>query len=80
MFVYRTVKEKFYLEEYGPYHGYGICVENEAGEIIDVISDISAEESVVAELAARCTCGELDPEQLRDVVTDYIQTAALPDW
>lgn len=78
MFVYRMVKEELYLEECGSYHSYGIRVENEKGEVLDMVSDISTEQDAVSELTARCLHGELDPVHLRDVVTDYLETAALP--
>ncbi len=79
MFIYRMFEEVLYLDEGDPYRSYGIRVENEMGEIVEEISDISTEEHVVSELVLRCLYGELDPVHLRDVVLNYIETAALPE-
>lgn len=78
MFIYRMFEEVLFLDECGSYRSYGICVENEMGEIVSEISDISTDKQLVSELTSRCFYGQLDPVQLRDVVLDYIDTAALP--
>lgn len=72
MFVYIPIEEKLYTPELGSYRSYGIRVENEAGDTVAVLSDISLDKKRVSELAKRCTTGKLAPEHLRDVVLDSI--------
>ena len=78
MFTYTVLEEYLSSDELGSYRSYGICVKNEAGEIMLSVSDISTDARVVLNLAERCTRGALSPEQLLDVILDCIQEAALP--
>lgn len=72
MFSYIPIEENLCRPELGRYKSYGIRVENEVGETVAVLSDISTDQTMVAELAERCTSGDLAPEQLRDVVLNTI--------
>jgi hypothetical protein len=54
---------------------YGIVAEERDGggwRQIAAVPDISCDETFVVELARKCTCGQLSPIQLLDVVVDSI--------
>lgn len=72
MFFYIPIEEHLSTTELGSYRSYGIRVENEVGDAIMILSDISTDQEKVAELAERCTSGALAPEHLRDVVLDCL--------
>ena len=72
MFRYLPIEEQITTPELCTYHTYGICVKDEAGNTVTVLSDISCDKQMVTDLAARCTRGELVPEQLIDVVLNSI--------
>lgn len=72
MFVYIPIEEELCTPELGLYRSYGIRIENETGETVAVLSDISSDLKAVSDLAERCTNGALAPEHLRDVVLNYI--------
>ncbi len=72
MFFYIPIEEELTTPEMGSYQSFGIRVENEAGETVSVVSDISTDQQMVAELAKRCTNGELAPEHLHDVILNHI--------
>lgn len=72
MFAYTLIEEDLYIPDLGPYRTYGICVRNESGETVTVLSDISTDRDMVSDLAERCTKGELAPEHLLDVVLGSI--------
>ena len=50
---------------------YGILVEDGRG-CAAVVPRISCDRAFVSRLAERCTAGQLDPEQLLDVVMDAL--------
>ncbi len=72
MYRYIPVEEEQYAPEVGQYRTYGIYVENEDGNRVMMLSDISTDQQVVSEIAERCTNGHLAPEHLRDVVLNTI--------
>ncbi|MBQ9862089.1 MAG: hypothetical protein IJO75_07520 [Clostridia bacterium] len=69
---YIPIEEEQYTPEVGRYRTYGICVLNEAGKTVEILSDISTDFETVSDLADRCTKGKLAPEHLRDVVLNTI--------
>lgn len=72
MFRYIVVQEKLHAPDLGCYRSYGICAIGKRGERVAFVSDVSPDPKVVAEIAALCTVGQLDPEQLRDVILNMI--------
>ena len=70
--IYIPVKESLYSQELGRYFSFGIEVQEQGPQRLKV-SDISTNESFVAELARRCTSGQLDPIHLYDVVEDSLE-------
>ena len=72
MIQYRPVKMRHPVAGYS----YGIAGQeyNEAGEVIRnvLVPDISCDHLFVSRLAVKCTVGQLDPEQLLDVVYDAL--------
>ena len=72
MIRYVAVEEQLYTSELGWYRTYGIRAENECGETVTQISDVSPESGFAEALAKACTEGELSPEQLQDVILNSI--------
>ena len=72
-FVYLPIKEILFTQELGQYCTYGIEV-LERGVLHSKISDISTDKNFVADLARRCTLGQLDPIHLLDVIEDLLGT------
>lgn len=61
--------------ETGPYATFGIlALRLEAGQWqkVCLIADVSTSRSFAADLADRCTAGQLDPRQLNDVIEDAL--------
>lgn len=72
MWKYYPVQESVCDEDGRVYITYGIRAENAAGETVAHVADVSTNRRFVARLAQRCERGELDPEQLRDVILDSL--------
>lgn len=72
MFRYVVVQEELHAPDLGRYRSYGICAVNKRGEQVAFVSDVSPDPKVAAEIAALCTVGQPDPEQLRDVILNMI--------
>lgn len=72
MFRYVVVQEELSAPDLGRYRSYGICAVNKRGEQVAFVSDVSPDPKIAAEIAARCTAGELDPKHLRDVILNSI--------
>lgn len=72
MFRYVVVQEDLFSPELGCYRSYGIGAMNGKGERVTFVSDVSPDPKFAAEIAALCTVGQLDPEQLRDVILNMI--------
>lgn len=75
MFEFRATKNTQLRDDIGCYISYGIeAVERSAGSVISLlhIPDVSVSPDEVAELVCRCNQCELDPDQLMDVVEDFI--------
>lgn len=75
MYLYIPVKETLTSPYLGQYDSFAVAVYRvtEAGDqFITSISDVSVDESLVSVIACRCTAGQLDPQQLPDVVEDFI--------
>ena len=72
MIRYIPVQENLHSENLGEYHSYGICALNDKNETVAFVSDVSTDPKAAAHIAALCTVGQLDPEQLRDVVLNMI--------
>lgn len=72
MFRYVVVQEELSNPDLGRYRSYGIFAVNKRGEHVAFVSDVSPDPKVAAEIAALCTVGQLDPEQLRDVILNMI--------
>ena len=72
MFRYAVVEEELHAPDLGRYRSYGISAMNKRGEQVAFVSDVSPDPKIAAEIAALCTVGELDPEQLRDVILNMI--------
>lgn len=58
--------------ELGEYRTYGIRLQNENGDLLDEIADISTNAVAVWTLAERCTNGQLSPLHFHDVIEDYL--------
>lgn len=75
MYLYIPVKQDLSNPSIGDYVSYGIaCIEIKAGQSKQAvfISDVSVDFSFAAELALKCTLGQLSPCHLADVVEDEI--------
>ena len=72
MLRYLLVQEELQKEELGRYLSYGIRAVDDSGKQIAFVSDVSADPTVAAQIAGLCTVGQLDPEQLRDVIQNMI--------
>ncbi|SFP78511.1 hypothetical protein SAMN05216343_11475 [Oscillibacter sp. PC13] len=75
MIRYRSIQKRVLLEETGPYTAYGLLAEEYADDswrAIAVVPDISCDKAFVAQLAEKCTRGQLSPIQMLDVVTDAL--------
>ena len=73
--VYLPVRENLQSEELGMYVSYGILAlrkEGNAWRRAAYLSDISTDREAVAALARSCTEGALSPEQLSEVVEDFL--------
>ena len=68
MYIYRAVRQELSTPETGPYATF------EAGQWqkVCLIADVSTSRSFAADLADRCTAGQLDPRQLNDVIEDAL--------
>ena len=69
--IYIPVKEALYSQELGYYCSFGIEVIEQGLPRLKV-TDISTDGDFVAELAQRCTVGQLDPIHLYDVIEDSL--------
>ncbi len=74
--TYRVTAEPRTTEDGVNYTAFGIAAMS-GEETLASVADISASREEVESLAERCTRNRLAPEQLRDVVEDYIVAAAL---
>lgn len=75
MYLYIPVKQNLSNSDIGNYISYGIrCIEIKTGQAKQsaFISDISVDFSFAAELALKCTLGQLSPCHLADIVEDEI--------
>lgn len=75
MYVYRVVRQKMFVPELGLYGTFGLlALRMHAGrtELLCLVQDVSVDRALVAELAARCTAGQLDPCHLHDVIEDAL--------
>ncbi|MCD8238025.1 MAG: DUF6514 family protein [Clostridiales bacterium] len=75
MYLYIPIKESLRNSYIGKYTSYGIeCIEIKAGQANQTafISDISVDFDFTADLALKCTLGQLSPCHLADVVEDEI--------
>ncbi len=72
MLRYVPIQESLNTAELGEYRSYGVGVLNERNEMVMFVSDVSTDPKVVAHIAALCTVGQLDPEQLKDVVLNML--------
>ncbi|MBQ9964614.1 MAG: hypothetical protein IJP14_05790 [Clostridia bacterium] len=70
---YEMFGETLLQEEIGCYCTYGIRCADENGNVIVQISDVSTDPQKVSALAERCTKGALAPEQLWDVVENFLE-------
>ena len=68
---YVPVQETLQTEDNAKYVTYGISVRTVEDEVA-FVSDISTEFEEVSRLADICTAQELDPEQLGDVIEDFL--------
>lgn len=70
---YQIVRQEFDSPELGRYTSYGIAALTMPDETrLAFVADVSTSRDFVAELADRCTEGQLDPAQLLDVVLDSL--------
>ena len=75
VYIYRAVRQELSTPETGPYTTFGIlALRLEAGQRqkVCLIADVSTSRSFAADLADRCTAGQLDPRQLNDVIEDAL--------
>ena len=72
-FTYIPVKEDLFSQELGHYFSYGIEMVKK-GVLYHKISDISTDKNFVADLAQRCTLGQVDPIHLFDIIEDSLGT------
>ncbi len=72
MLRYLPVQEELQKEELGTYRSYGICVMDDNDKRVAYVPDVSPDPKVVAQIAGLCTVGQLDPEQLKDVIQNTI--------
>ena len=68
---YVPVQETLRTDELGTYVTYGLSVRTEEKEIA-FVSDVCTDFDEVRELASLCTEKELDPDQLPDVIEDFL--------
>ena len=73
MIRYISVGEDLHSEELGEYHSYGICAVDDNNEEMAFISDVATDEKTVTHIAKLCTDGQLDPQQLKDVVLNFLE-------
>mgnify|MGYP003363718656 CR=1 FL=1 len=70
---YQIVRQEFDSPELGRYTSYGIAAVTMPAQIqLAFVADVSTSKDFVAELADRCTKGQLDPTQLMDVILDSL--------
>ena len=75
VYIYRAVRQELSTPETGPYITFGIlALRLEAGQWqkVCLTADVSTSRSFAADLADRCTAGQLDPRQLNDVIEDAL--------
>ena len=73
VYIYRAVRQELSTPETGPYTTFGIlALRLEAGQKVCLTADVSTSRSFAADLADRCTAGQLDPRQLNDVIEDAL--------
>ena len=75
MIQYIPVEQFLYSPDNGRYCSYGIAAVSLTAlhcEIVLFVSDISGDRSFVADLAQRCTHGQLDPIHVQDVIEDSL--------
>ena len=73
---YVPVQETFESDELGTYVTYGLSVKAVEEEIA-FISDVSTEYEEIERLADLCTKNQLDPEQLPEVIEDFLAELTL---
>lgn len=71
MIYYKLRKDQLYKKEIGEYEAYGIEAQDENGNIIRCIYDISFEKEPLEELVEDCNELELDIIHLDDVIDDF---------
>ena len=70
---YLIVRQELETPELGCYTSYGIGAFSQPdGARLAFVEDVSTDRDFVAELADRCTQGQLDPAHLLDVVLDAL--------
>ena len=74
---YVPVQETLHSDELGSYVSYAISVRT-AEEEIAFVSDVSTDFEEIERLADLCTEKQLDPEQLPDVLEDFLVECTVP--
>ena len=69
---YDAVPELLNSEELGTYVSFAIQTVHVEETVISTVSDVSTELEEVQRLAELCTQRELDPEQLPDIIEDFL--------
>ena len=72
MWQYQAFPHVGFQDEIGQYTTYGIRAENETGEVVVQIQDVTTDRVLAEDIAQRCTRGQLEPSQLRDVIEDLL--------
>ena len=77
MYLYWMKKQALFHPDIGHYNSYGIGAWTLPPHIKEAafIPDVSTQMSAVLHLAVKCTLAQLDPEQLLDVVEDFLLEA-----
>lgn len=77
-YAYIPVQETLTSDELGTYVTYGISV-RAVDEEIAFVSDVSTEFEEIRHLTDVCTAEQLDPEQLSDVLEDFLVSGSLAE-
>lgn len=73
LICYQIVRQEFDSPELGRYTSYGIAALSlPEGTRLAFVADVTTSRDAAAELADRCTAGQLDPGQLMDVILDFL--------
>lgn len=72
MFRYIPFEEILCSDELGSYISFGIKAVDDLNNSIISVSDVSTNESVVADLCNCCTLYRLHPIHLLDIIDDFI--------